>query len=156
MSVDINELFNQLVSMASASGLFTQVNGHEPASPAQTGVTSAVWFDHVGPAKEVSGLSATAARVEFLQRLYLPIPSTGNRDLVDPALAGAAMTMIGLLSADFELGGEIFAVDLEGAYGAPLAGKAGYLDQGGGQWSRIIDITIPLVLDAVWAQGSGS
>lgn len=156
MSVDITELFNQLVSMASASGLFAQVNGHEPASPAQTGVTSATWFNKVGPAEGASGLSATAARVEFVQRLYLPIPSAGNRDLVDPELAGAAMTMIGLLSADFELGGEIFATDLLGAWGAPLAGKAAYLDQGGGQWSRIVDIVIPFVLDAVWAQAPGT
>lgn len=156
MSVDINELFNQLVSMASSSGQFTQVNGHEPASPAQTGVTSATWFNTVGPVPEASGLAATTARVEFTQRLYLPIPSAGNRDLVDPALAGAAMTMIGLLSADFTLSGEIFAADLLGAYGSPLAGKAGYLDQGGGQWSRIVDIEIPFVLDDVWAQAPGS
>ena len=152
MSVDVNELFNQLVSIASSSGLFVQVNGHEPASPAQSGVTSATWFDHVSPVPEASGLAATTARVEFMQRLYMPIPSTGNRDLVDPALAGAAMTMVGLLSAEFTLGGEIFVTDLLGAYGAPLAGKAGYLDQGGGQWSRIVDIVIPFVLDDVWTQ----
>lgn len=151
MSVDAADLMNALTSMAGATGLFAQVNGHEPQSVGTTAVTTAVWLQQITPVPRLSGLDESAARVEFRQRLYYPITTGGDQDLVDPNLANAALTMMGVLSADFTLDGEVFAVDLLGAWGKPLAGQAGYLDQAG-QLFRIIDITIPLCVDAVFTQ----
>lgn len=152
MSFDANAITDALVSMAASSGLFITVNGHEPVSaPATGGVTAALWLQAIGPAKKVSGLADTAGRVEFLMRLYQPLVTGGNFDLIEPEMANAAAQMIGLLSADFTLGGEIFAADLLGAHGTPLSSRARYLDQGG-QNFRIIDITIPLLVDDVWTQ----
>lgn len=150
---DAQGLTDQLASMASSSGRFTAVAGHEPASLPATGLSAAVWMQGISPARKVSGLSATAARVEYRMRIYTPMV-TGDMDSIDPNMTSAASQMIGLLSADFTFGGEIFAADLLGAHGAPLSAKADYYRQGD-QFYRIYDITVPLVCDDVWAQASG-
>lgn len=150
MSFDADGILNQLISAAQASGLFDLVNGHEPASIPASGVTAGVWLQHIGPAKDLSGLSDTAARVEYMMRLYTP-GITGNLDWIEPNMTNAAAVMIGILSAEFTLGGEIFAADLLGAWGAPLAATAGWLGLAG-QQTRVIDITVPFLVDAVWAQ----
>jgi hypothetical protein len=42
-------------------------------------------------------------------------------------------------------------VDIKGAYDIPLAWEAGYLNVGGGMY-RILDITLPLVINDVWTE----
>lgn len=143
-------LIDALVSMAQSSGLFTAVSGHEPASLPASGLAAAVWMQGIGPLKKLSGLAATAARVELRMRIYTPMV-TGNMDSIDPTMTEAASEMIRRLSADFTLDGEIFAADLLGAQGAPLSAKADYYKQGD-TFYRIYDITVPLMVDDVWAQ----
>jgi hypothetical protein len=152
--LDALGLTNALVSLAQATGLFSVVGAHEPASPPATGLTAALWPQSIAPARRVSGLAATSARVEFMLRVYMPA-TTGALDSIDPAMITAATTMINVLTGDFTLGGTVFEVDLLGANGNPLAAKAGYVDQAG-QLFRIMDITIPLVIDNVWAQAAGT
>lgn len=153
---DAQGLTDALASMAQSSGLFTGgVSSHEPLSLPPAGqMSAAVWMQGIGPAKDVSGLAATAARVEYLMRLYLPMVE-GNMDAIDPTMTTAASQMIGLLTADFTLGGEIFAADVLGAWGRPVSAKADYYKQGD-SFYRIYDITIPLIVDNVWAQGAVS
>lgn len=150
---DAQGLTDAIVSMAQKTGLFAAVAGHEPASLPTSGVAAAVWLQSIGPAKRISGLSATAARVEFRLRIYTPM-ITGNMDAIDPAMATATSQMMALLSADFTLSGEIFAADLLGEHGTPLSAKADYYRQAD-QFYRIIDIAIPLAVDNVWTQGAG-
>lgn len=150
---DAQGLTDQLASMALSTGRFNDVAGHEPASLPAAGMSAAVWMQGITPARKVSGLSATAARVEYLMRIYTPMV-TGDMDSIDPNMTSAASQMIGLLSADFTFAGEIFVVDLLGAHGTPLSAKADYYRQGD-QFYRIYDITVPLVCDNVWAQASG-
>lgn len=149
---DAQALTDAVVSMATGSGLFGDVAGHEPASLPSVGMNAAVWMQGISPAKRISGLSETAARVEYRMRIYAPM-ATGQMDSIDPAMTTAAAQMIRLLSADFTLGGEIFAADLLGAHGAPLSARADYYKQGD-QFYRIYDITVPFVVDNVWAQGA--
>jgi len=150
VGLDVAALLNSLTSLALATGQFVSVSGHEPASPPAVGVTSAIWLASIGPAKKVSGLSETAGLVVFTLRIYNP-PTTGDMDSIDPMVGNAAAQMIGVFSGDFTLGGSVFAVDLFGSNGQALAAKAGYLNQGGTLY-RIMDITIPLVIDGVWTQ----
>lgn len=152
---DAQGLTDALASMALASGLFAAVSGHEPLSlPGANEISAAVWMQGIGPAKDVSGLAATAARVEYLMRLYTPMVE-GNMDAIDPLMTRAASQMIGLLTADFTLGGEVFAADVLGAWGRPVSAKADYYKQGD-SFYRIYDITVPLIVDNVWAQGAVS
>lgn len=143
-------LINAVASIVLGSGLFTAVSSHEPASLPATGMAAAVWMQGIGPLKKLSGLAGTAARVELRLRIYTPL-ITGNMDSIDPSMTSAASEMIRRLSADFTLNGEIFAADLLGAQGNPLSAKADYYKQGD-QFYRIYDITVPLLVDDVWAQ----
>jgi len=150
IGLDVASLLSSLTSLALATGQFVSVSGHEPASPPAQGVTSAIWLAAIGPAKKVSGLSATAGLVVFTQRIYNP-PTTGDMDLIDPMVGNAAAQMIGVFSGAFTLGGSVFMVDLFGSNGTALAAKAGYANHGGTNY-RIMDIAIPLVIDGVWTQ----
>lgn len=157
MSLDVQALINAIRDQALATGLFAVINGHEPATPLPTGLDAAVWMQYMGPAKQISGLSATAAAVTFWMRIYSKAldntATPADLDAIDPAVGDATSAMIALLSGDFTLGNTVFAVDLLGIEGsaAPLSAKAGNIDVSGTVY-RVMDITIPLIIDAVWAQ----
>lgn len=151
MSFDAQALTDALTSIVAESGSITVVTTHEPLSAPPAGLAAALWMQSIGPARKISGLPETAARVEYTLRLYLPLV-TGALDAVDPTMANAAATLIGSISAGFTLGGEVFEADLLGGHGAPLGAKAGYVENPAGQTFRVIDITIPLIVDNVWSQ----
>ena len=156
-NISVGDLQQKIMSLAMATGEFLSIAGHEPESPPETGLTGGLWLQNISAAKSVSGLDATAARVEFLLRIYIPTAGTSpdQLDSIDPSIGTATAVVIGALSADFELDGEAFAADLLGGWGSPLAGKAGWA-RVGEQLVRVMDITVPLVLDAVWKQSATS
>lgn len=152
---DPNGITSALTSLAQQTGNYVAVAGHEPASLPAAGMSAAVWVQGIQPVKRISGLSETAARIEYRMRIYMPM-ITGDMDSIDPQMTAAAVEMIGLLSANFTLGGDAFAVDLLGlSGGAPLGAKADYYKQGD-SFYRIYDITIPVIADDVWTQGAVS
>jgi hypothetical protein len=152
-AVNAGDLMSQVESMALATGLFSSVAGHEPVNPPQLGLTAGLFLSDIGPAKGLSGLVATAARLVFTLRIILPTSGDdpAQLDSIDPSIATATAIVIGAVSAAFTLGGEVFEADLLGRYGAALAGKAGWA-RIGEQMIRVMDITIPLILDNVWQQ----
>lgn len=152
-AVNVGDLQQKLMSLALATGEFLTISGHEPASPPQTGLTGGLWLSNIGPAKRVSGLPETAGRVEFTLRIYIPTSGSDpdQLDSIDPSIGTATALVIGALSGEFTLTGEVFQADLLGAHGVPLSGRAGWA-RIGEQLVRVMDITIPLILDAVWSQ----
>ena len=157
MSLDIAALVNAIRDLALETGLFAVINGHEPATPLPDGLDAAVWMQYMGPCKPTTGLSATAAAVIFVMRIYSPAldnaATPADLDAIDPAVGDATSAMIGLLSGDFSLGETVFAVDLLGINGVSLSAKAGNIDVSGTVY-RITDLTIPLLIDAVWPQSA--
>lgn len=156
MSLDVQANIDAIRDLALDTGLFAVINGHEPATPLDSGLTAAVWMQTMGPAPKQSGLNTTAAAVTYMMRIYTAAV-TLDLDTIDPAVGAATSAMIGLLSGDFQLGDTVFAVDLLGMRnGTPLAAKAGYANVAGPPTTlyRIMDITIPLIIDAVWTQGA--
>lgn len=151
---DADAIMAALTTIAQKTGLFDSVSGHEPASLPSAGMTAAIWIQGIGPAKKLSGLSATAARVEYRMRLYTPM-ITGDMDAIDPNMTTAVVLIMLLLSQNFTLGGLVYQVDLLGAHGAPLGAKPDYYKQADAFY-RIFDITVPLVMDNVWSQGAVS
>lgn len=141
-----------IVSPMLASGMFQRVNKHEPKSAPGSGLTAAVWLDAVGPAVSASGLSATSARLVFKIRLYTSMVSE-PQDAIDPAMLTATVKLMALFSADFDLGASVRNIDLLGAFGIPMSSQAGYLNQDG-KLMRIIDITLPLILNDLWSQSA--
>jgi len=106
----------------------------------------------VGPAVSASGLSATSARLVFRIRLYTSMISE-PQDAIDPAMLAANIKLMASFSDDFDLGGSVRNVDLLGAYGIPMSSQAGYLNQDG-KLMRIIDITLPLIMNDLWTQSA--
>lgn len=149
--LDITTILARVQDHALTSGWFTEVNGEEPKSPPDTsGLTAAVWVQDIGPARGGSGLTSTSIRLALTVRLYAGL-FTEPGDAIDPRLVQALDALLRSYSGDFDLDGTVREVDLLGAYGDPLGGKAGYMLQSGTEY-RVFDITLPLIVNDLWDQ----
>jgi len=151
MSLDIDTLFNGMVSHALATGNFEAVNTHEPDSSPGNGITCNIIFDTVEPINS-SGLDSTSARVVFAMALTYPLTSE-PRDATEGYLVKALDALMTAYTGDFTLGDTIRGIDCLGTYGDGLSARGAYL-QVGDQHYRVIDINIPLIVNDVWAQAS--
>lgn len=155
MALKIRTLRDALQSVALASGWFDAVNGEEPKSPPGQGLTCAVWPQDLAPAQGGSGLASTTIRLPFTQRLYMGITSEPG-DEITPYMIDACDDVMAAYSNDFTLNGLIKQIDLLGTYGDPLSFKAGYQRVESGAEFRVIDITVPLIVNDLWDQGEQS
>lgn len=145
-------IVDALTSKCKATGLFRAVNGHEPKNAPEKGLTAAVWADAIVPFPFGSGLNQTSAVVTFMVRLYTPM-ITEPQDLIDPTLIAAADILLGDINGDLELGGAVRNVDVLGEAGTPLGAQAGYVEISGTVF-RIIDITVPCIVNDAWTQAT--
>jgi hypothetical protein len=147
------DIFNRVVSHAAATGLFDAVNSHEPKSAPGNGITAAVWVQNLKPAPGKSGLAATSGYLEFRVRLYTNMLQQPE-DAIDPNMLLAAVTLMGAYSGDFQLSESVKNVDLLGSDGPGLSLVAGYVRLGGqgNQLQRVMDITMPVIINDLWAQ----
>lgn len=143
-------VIDELTSMALAQGLFRHVNGHEPKSAPEAGLTCAVWVDTIDPHRGASGLAATSARVVFKMRLYAPM-ITEPQDDIDPSLVNAADVLMASLHADYDLGGTVRSIDVLGETGSALSARAGYVTIGQTMF-RVIDLNVPVIINDAWTQ----
>ncbi len=150
MAIGISALINAVTTHASSSGLFDNVQGHEPKSSPGNGLTFAVYLSSLTPVAARSGLAVTTARVELTARLYKPFLSDPE-DLIDPAMADAADKLFEAYAGDFQLGGTASNIDLLGAHGDPLRAEAGYQNISGTVF-RVLDIVIPIIVNDAWNQ----
>jgi hypothetical protein len=140
-----------LVDHSLTTGLFERVNGHEPKNAPGSGLSCALWCDSIGPARNQSGLDQTAGLLVFSQRIQTSMLSEPADD-IDPQVLGATDAVFANYSGDFTLGGLIREIDLLGMAGNnPLAARAGYVNQDGKMF-RVMTITIPMIIDALWSQ----
>lgn len=150
MAINITGIIDAITSHASASGLFMDVQGHEPKSAPRNGsVTFATWVDSVKPVQS-SGLSVTSVCVVLNVRLYSSFIQT-NPDTIDPELVNALDVLMDAYAGDFTLGGLIRGVDIRGSEGDPLIARAGYLTQDNKIY-RVFTVTLPLVVNDVWTE----
>lgn len=145
------EIEDRIVSHAAATGYFDSVNAHEPRSAPGSGITAAVWLQRLRPLTS-SGLASTSGAVEFVLRIYQGFLSE-PLDTIDSRIMEAVDTLLTAYSGDFELGGNVRSVDLLGAYGPGLSVQAGYLTVDRTLY-RIVDITIPLIVNDLWDQSA--
>jgi hypothetical protein len=149
--IDISGILAAIESKASQTGLFEAVNGNEPFNPPATGgLTCAVWVNHIGPVPAGSGLTATTGRIEFNVRIYTSAVQQ-PLDAIDPQMVAAVDALLSAYSDDFQLGGEVRDIDLFGAHGTPLQAAAGYLQMAGTTY-RVYTITLPVIVNDLWAQ----
>lgn len=147
----IRRVLDAVTSHASALGLFEGVNGHEPASaPAREGLTCAVWGARVGPARAMSGLDASTARVVLTLRIFAAMTQE-PQDGIDPAVIDAVDALMAAYTADYTLSGLVRNVDLFGQSGIALEAELGYVEQDGTVY-RAATITLPLIINDAWEQ----
>lgn len=148
----INTVFDEIVSLALQSGYFEHVNQHEPKSaPGSSGITCSVWIQTLRPIPS-SGLSITSGLMILNVRMYTSMTSQPF-DAIDPNVTAATSYMMGALSANFQLGGQVGvrAIDLLGAFGIPMAAQAGYVEIDRRMF-RVMTLTVPVEVNDMWVQ----
>lgn len=150
MAIDVSALFNAMESHALETGLFENVNGHEPKRAPGNGLTAAVWVQSVGPVPEGSGLAITSGLLVFFVRIYQNMLME-PQDAIDPMVINAVDALFTAYSGDFELGGTVRNIDLLGATGTALSAQAGYINQDN-KLFRAMTITVPLIINDLWGQ----
>lgn len=148
----VTSLVDRLVSMALALGVFRSVNFHEPKSAPGTGVRLSIWTQEITPIARASGAASSSGYVVCNARAYGNMLAKPEDD-IDPRMMTAMTTLIGAYTGDFTLGGTIRNIDLLGMYGQKLGAVAGYLTIESHLY-RIMTLTIPCVIDDMWAQVS--
>lgn len=149
MALDVLTLIDKVVSHALSLGVFEMVNTHEPKS-SPGNLTGALWVQAIDPVE--SGMASTSIRLAFTFRIYMSFIAEPEDD-IDRAAIDAAAQLMGAYSGDFELGDQVRMIDILGRHGDPLRAQAGYLNIDG-QLMRVMDITIPLIINDVWEQVS--
>lgn len=148
----IAEVANQLYSKISTLGYFANVDMHEPKSAPRGDLTVGMFVQQMQPEAAASGLAATSFRIEYVARIYKPFKSAPE-GLIDINVGMAAAAIIGVLSGDFDLSGNVRNVVLLGGSSAALGGRAGYQNIDGTNY-RIMDITIPVMINDAIVQGA--
>lgn len=148
---EVRDVFDRLVSFALESGRFDTVNTYEPKSQPGNGVSMSLWAQDIRPVR-ASGLNSTSALIIFSGRIYTSMTQQPY-DLIDVNVLSAAVYLIGALSMDFELGGadDVRMIDLLGAQGTDLNGKAGYVEIDRHMY-RVMTVTIPIIINDMWSQ----
>lgn len=152
------DILNAIVSEFQRVGYFDKVNTHEPRKKPARGLIAAVWPQSIRSLSEISGTDSTSGLVVFTGRIYKNITmktATANagmpEDAIDIFMLEVTSRLLRLFNADFTFGGTIRNIDLLGAFGVELGAQAGYLDQDNAKF-RIMDITIPCVVNDIWPQ----
>jgi hypothetical protein len=145
----IKTLYAQVASALESLGAFRSVIKHEPKAAPASLPALALWWAGIGPARGVSGLDATSARIEFGGRIYTDF--TKPDDDAEVQLMALASQLIGAFTGRFELGGNVMEVDLLGAYGGPLSVTPGYINHDGREF-RVGECVIPVICDGLWVQ----
>lgn len=149
-TLNVIALRDTLISHALSLGMFAEVSGFEPKAAPVNGLYGALWVQAMEPARGRSGLTATTMRIEYSFRIGTNMIAEPQDD-IDPAVMVACAALMAAYSGDFNLGGYAEEIDLLGAWGTPLQGRAGYLSQDGKLY-RVMVITIPVVVGDVLTQ----
>jgi hypothetical protein len=146
----VDEILSAVVSDVQRSGYFDKVNKHEPKHAPNSGLTAAVWVTALDPIALASGLASTSARLVFTLRMYQSM-LLEPQDMIDPRMTKALSNLMRRYHDDFDFEGLIRNIDLLGSFGVSLSAISGYLDIDGKMF-RIVDMTIPCIVNDVWPQ----
>ena len=115
----------------------------EAHSPPSGKINAGVYMDGIRTPEAV--LDATTKVVDVVVRLYLSFTRLGEE--TELTMTQAVTELMGDIEGDFDLDGTIRNVDVAGQYGEGLAAEWGETELGGVQY-RIVDVSIPLIVDS--------
>lgn len=149
MTIDTRQAFATLTGYAASSGFFDSVNGHEPKSAPNTGVSASFWVTDLR-AIQSSGLTSVSVRLEFACRIALNM-LTEPQDDIDPRIMDATDSMLSALCGDFDFGSQARYIDILGSDGEPLRAQPGYVEQDTKMF-RVMVIFIPILINDAYAE----
>jgi hypothetical protein len=154
-SAAVTALFQAVQSTAAGLGDFKAALTSEPRAKPGTQMIVAFWLASIRGIPS-SGLSATSGLVVISGRVYKTYLTGGQKELdaLDPAILTATCDLMAAFSNDFTVGGTVREIDLLGQFGTPLSAQAAYVEQEN-QPFRVMDLTIPFVIDDLWTQEAG-
>lgn len=145
MPFQITDTLNVIVTHLRNTHYIKHAMVTEPTQPPQDG-TAAVFMNGV----EIAEVMLDGGTVEIHSltvRLYAKaFRDTQSMESVEKTLAEAAEQVMSDLATDFDLGGNIRAIDIGGTYGTSMGVSFGYVDIGG-EMERIADIALPIIVD---------
>jgi hypothetical protein len=152
MALNVGIYANGLLNVASTSGLFDVVQGHEAKSaPAGNGLSAYLFGAKILPTQS-GGLAALSVIVEF-QLNILNNAFFEPADAIDPMVMNAAGEFMGTLAAGFTLGNTVREVDLLAGDSEGLRAEAGYV-QIESTMFRVMSVFIPILINDVWPTGA--
>jgi hypothetical protein len=135
-----------------ATRKFDKVAESEPDKPPGKGIYAALWFDDIRPNAEMSSLAKVSLVYTYNVRMYRSV-HVSPADSIDPDLVAALDAVQAAVVADTRLGDTAYVVDIFGAYSGGMQAVTDYVDFGANAWYRVIDLTLPIVLDGVASYG---
>lgn len=142
MAFDITTTINLVVSFLQKRGEYSFVQIGEPKSPPRGDLAASVF---VSDASVVGVTLQTTIEIhELTIRLYrnmMEEPEEDNELRISQAVTGIVSDLLG----DYDLGASVRNIAV-GEYGRTISATYGYLDVGGTMY-RMVDISVPLVVD---------
>ena len=151
MALNSAAILNKLISHVKRVGVLKSVLSHEPKNAPPFGSAS-VFLREMRAIQAGSGLNKTNALVVWNIRLYQNMLKD-PQDSIDTGLLDTMDLLLTSFNSDFTLEGAVKAVDILGMSGVGLGAEAGYVEIDRKMY-RIIDITLPVLINNVWTQGS--
>lgn len=151
MALNSKAILNAMVTHVKTLGGVKSVKTHEPKSAPVFGSVS-IWLRELLVDPSRSGLNRTNVSLVWTVRVY------GNmlaepQDEIDLELLDIMDRIVTSFNADFTLGNQCKGIDIMGMAGTALGAKAGYFEQDKKMY-RVIDVTVPVLVNNVWTQGS--
>jgi hypothetical protein len=152
VALETRRYMEALASHAASSGHFTGGElGDIGSTPDNTGLTFVIWPGPGNPIPGRSGLNATSVAINFMLRIFRSVNSDPLGE-IDPEMIDATDALLNAYTGDFTLDGLVAEIDLLGQYGTSLSWDSGYIEMDSSTRFRIVDITIPLIINDVWTQ----
>lgn len=151
LTIVFRDARDRLASLGLQLGYFDAVRTHEPKNAPGKGLGLFIFCDGYFPVG-TSGLNSTSVRMVINAQIRVSMTREPEDD-IDLDMLEAADALCAEVSGDFDLGAGVRAVDLLGQHGPGLGGQFGYLRQGDTLY-RVIDISIPCIINDVWTQGA--
>ena len=152
MMINPRSILDRLQTLASNTGHFSNINGHEPKSAPvhQDQVNLAFWGGPITPVAS-SGLDSVSWRWQIEARIFMSAESDPADD-IEPAVVAATFAFLEKLTLDWGLGDRVRQVDIYGSEGEGVSATPGYYEYDGST-IRSMDIVIPVILNDVTVLG---
>jgi hypothetical protein len=140
-------LFDALQSGAQQLGIFPAgVDTHEPVSPPGNRLYCSIVLGPLRASAAASGMISTSGQVTFMIRIWSKALQR-PLDKIDPELLAASAAMMGWLNSEFTLGETVRNISLFDMTAVPA-----WIEFEGGDQFRASEITVPIVINDMWAQ----